>query len=100
MRFVDQLCRATSHLLDGLAMLATSLACSTPPYHRCWRPAGRDVSSAELRALVEACIRDQGTAGARDLAILAVLYIGGLRRSELVALEVADFRADPKSEAR
>ncbi len=60
-------------------------------------PAGRDISGGELRAMVEVCVHDQGAAGPRDLAILAVLYIGGLRRSELVALDVTDYGADPPS---
>jgi len=58
-------------------------------------PAGRAVPGGELTALVEACRRDSSPAGARDAAILAVLYIGGVRRSELVALAVADYTADP-----
>jgi len=58
-------------------------------------PAGRAVPGGELRALVEACRRDPSPAGARDAAILAVLYIGGVRRAELVGLALADYTADP-----
>jgi len=58
-------------------------------------PAGRAVDSGELKALIEACRRDPSPAGARDTAILAVLYIGGVRRTELVDLAVADYTADP-----
>jgi len=58
-------------------------------------PAGRAVPGGELRALVEACRRDPGPAGARDAAILAVLYIGGVRRTELVNLAAADYTAAP-----
>jgi len=58
-------------------------------------PAGRAVASGELTALVAACRRDTSAAGARDTAILAVLYIGGVRRTELVDLAVADYTADP-----
>jgi len=58
-------------------------------------PAGRAVDSGELKALVEACYRDPSPAGARDVAILASLYIGGVRRTELVGLDVADYTPDP-----
>jgi len=58
-------------------------------------PAGRSVDGGELKALVEACYRDPSPAGARDAAILAVLYIGGVRRTELVDLAAADYTADP-----
>ena len=57
-------------------------------------PAGREVSPGELRALFAACADDGTPAGARDAALLAVLYGGGLRRDEAVHLDVADYTAD------
>jgi len=60
-------------------------------------PAGRAVPGGELKALVEACRRDPSPAGARDAAILAVLYIGGVRRTELVDLAATDYTADPST---
>jgi len=42
------------------------------------------------RTLVGACAADPTPAGTRDAAIFAVLYIGGIRRSELAGLDVAD----------
>jgi len=58
-------------------------------------PAGRSVAPSDLWALVEACAADPTSAGARDAAILATLYVGGLRRAELAALDLADYTADP-----
>ncbi len=58
-------------------------------------PAGRATSGGELAALVDACDRDPGPAGVRDAAMLAVLYTGGLRRSELAGLALSDYTADP-----
>ena len=57
-------------------------------------PRGRALSPGELYALFAACSRDAGPGGARDAALFAVLYGGGLRRGEVVALDVADYDAD------
>ena len=50
---------------------------------------GRALETGELSALMGACDVDT-PAGARDAAMVAVLYVGGLRRSELVLLDLAD----------
>jgi len=52
-------------------------------------PAGRALARGELAALLAAC--DQTLLGVRDAAILSVLYGCGLRREELVALDLADY---------
>lgn len=57
-------------------------------------PRGRALAAGELRALFEACSRDTSAAGARDAALLAVLYGSGLRRSEAVGLDVEDYDVD------
>ena len=56
-------------------------------------PRGRALSSGELRALFEACA-DGTKAGVRDAALLAILYAGGLRRSEAVGLDLSDYQPE------
>ncbi len=59
-------------------------------------PRGRALSAGELRALFDTCAGDPSPAGARDAALLTILY-AGLRRSEAVALDLADY--DPQTGA-
>lgn len=54
-------------------------------------PAGRELTMGEILALAQACRADKSPLGARDAAVIGVLYTCGLRRAELVALELADF---------
>jgi len=59
-------------------------------------PAGRALATAELAALARACVADAGPAGARDLALLAIWRVAGLRRAELADLLLGDYRpGDP-----
>ena len=53
--------------------------------------AGRVLSMDELVRLFSVCQQDKNSAGVRDAAMLAVLYGCGLRRAELVFLDVADY---------
>ena len=48
-------------------------------------PKGRSISAGELRALFGVCDPKQAV-GARDAALLGLLYAGGLRRAEVVGL--------------
>lgn len=54
--------------------------------------AGRALTLGELMALVSSC-NDGTPTGARDAAILAVAYAGGLRRAEIVGLTMESFDA-------
>jgi site-specific recombinase XerD len=56
-------------------------------------PRGRALNEAELEALFRTCQADMSPAGVRDVAILGLLYGLGLRRSELVRLDVVDFHS-------
>jgi integrase len=52
---------------------------------------GRALSPAEVRALLAHCRADPMIADRRDGALLAILLGAGLRRSEVVGLDLADF---------
>jgi len=54
-------------------------------------PAGRELTSGELSALMADCEHDTTNAGARDAAIIALMYSCGLRREEVVTLSLADY---------
>ncbi|MFH1738098.1 MAG: tyrosine-type recombinase/integrase [bacterium] len=74
-----------------------SRCCDLPPVKGETLPRGRMLTTGEIRALFETCANDHTPAGRRDAAIIAVLAGGGLRRSELVSLDLSDF--DPETGA-
>ena len=57
-------------------------------------PRGRALASGEISALMNTCGRDSSPAGIRDAALIAVLYGAGLRRSESVGLDLADYNVE------
>jgi len=59
------------------------------------QPAGRSATAGEIEALVRACLWDRSPAGVRDVAMLGVLYIGGIRRAELAGLQLSDYIVEP-----
>ncbi len=52
---------------------------------------GRALSVGEVQALFHVCAQDESVKGSRDAALIAVLYSAGLRRSEVVAVDLADW---------
>lgn len=62
-------------------------------------PTGRMMNQGEIKALVDACLNatsKQSPAGYRDLAIFGLMYIGGLRRSEVADLNFEDINLEEK----
>lgn len=57
-------------------------------------PAGRELTHGEITALMADCERDTTNAGARDAAVIALMYACGLRREEVVTLSLADYDAE------
>ena len=55
------------------------------------KPAGRHVPPDEVDAVLKVCRADKSPTGARDAALVALLYVAGPRRSELLALTTADY---------
>lgn len=57
-------------------------------------PTGRSLKDGKLRALLLACRADPTIKGCRDLAMIALLFATGLRRQELVLLDLQDYDQD------
>jgi len=58
--------------------------------------AGRELSTGEILALMTTCQNDKNTnAGTRDAAIIGLMYAAGLRRNEVVKLNVENY--DPET---
>ncbi len=64
--------------------------------HESIPPRGRKLEQSELEALVRACLaqtKNPPALATRDATIISVLYATGMRRQELVTLNLADFDA-------
>jgi site-specific recombinase XerD len=66
-------------------------AITIPSVKNATLPAGRELIMAELVALMGVCRADESASGIRDAAILAILYSAGLRRAEIVGLDLSDY---------
>ena len=54
--------------------------------------AGRQLLPDEIDALMDVCMADNSAAGARDAAIISLMYTGGPRRDEVVQLDLKDYK--------
>jgi integrase/recombinase XerD len=93
--------------LRGVARAAWNLCqMSAEDYYRICRvrpargvrlPSGRALTQGEITALMDACARDPTIAGARDAAIVAVLVGAGLRRGEIIALQINHWHSETRA---
>ena len=51
---------------------------------------GRALAASEIESLIECCYEQGGAIGKRDAAAIAILRCGGIRRQEMVQLELDD----------
>ena len=57
-------------------------------------PQGRYIEVDEIGRILDACVADKSSNGARDAAMFAILYGCGLRREELINLDLADYKPE------
>ena len=78
-------------LMDELSYTA---AIELPSISESGKLRGRALSAQEIGALVEICQDDPTPQGVRDAALIGILRGAGLRRAEVVKLEVRDWKLD------
>lgn len=54
-------------------------------------PSGRSLTTQEVKKLYRACTQDKSAAGKRDCAIISIMLATGLRRSEVVNINIDDY---------
>jgi integrase/recombinase XerD len=86
-RSVLKECRRLGYISLEQQMHASDI----PPIRGERLPKGRALTSAEVTKLFQTCADDSGPMGRRDAALLAILYGTGLRRSEVVNLNLQDY---------
>lgn len=57
-------------------------------------PLGRSLTSNEFETLLNACLADRTTTGARDAAIIMACYLGGLEAPEVAEIDFEDLTPD------
>jgi site-specific recombinase XerD len=58
---------------------------------------GREIRDGEFAALMKVCADDPTAAGIRDGAIIALVTLTGLRREEIVSLDMEDFQIEEEN---
>ena len=56
-------------------------------------PSGRSLTASEISRLFRVCQQDKSIAGKRDHALIALMLATGLRRSEVVAINIDDYNS-------
>jgi integrase/recombinase XerD len=56
-------------------------------------PSGRSLTASEISRLHRICQQDKSVAGRRDHALIALMLATGLRRSEVVAININDYNS-------
>jgi integrase/recombinase XerD len=56
-------------------------------------PSGRSLTASEISRLHRVCQQDKSVAGKRDHALIALMLATGLRRSEVVAINIDDYNS-------
>jgi len=54
-------------------------------------PSGRSLTVTEVKKLYRTCAKDNSSAGKRDYAIIAIMLATGIRRSEVIAINIDDY---------
>lgn len=79
-----------AYQLDLIDMTDYNKAISLPSLKTSPGLRGRALSREEISALITSCLSKSEPINLRDAAVIAILRIGGIRRQELVRLELAD----------
>lgn len=84
--------------LDYISAEQLSRACDLPSVKGHRENKGRSLSREELGSLLRACADDDNrNRGTRDHSIISVMYTLGLRRSEIVGLDIGDYSSSERN---
>lgn len=79
-----------AYKLDLMEMTDYNKAIALPSLKTSLGLRGRALSGEEISALITSCLNKSEPIDLRDAAVIAILRTGGIRRQELVRLELAD----------